>query len=156
MFKGLLAALQSTVFQLSYAPLKFQLCLRLLMFILLFSNCWIKLAFSDMIYKNMCACGRHSFVNPSVTTILRPLVRIPSSPSMLYNLKLNCDVKRTKINKKRLGWPIFLKKLCALWGVEPRDARWKGKQTQWSMRTGLPSFENLILYTQMITKEGGC
>ena len=59
---------------------------------------------SEMLYK---ISGHHSSVVLSVPTILRPRVRIPSTPSMLFfNLyRWNCiwNEKRTKINKKRPG-----------------------------------------------------
>ena len=46
--------------------------------------------------------GRLSSVDPSETTILQSPVRIPSTTSTLqfFNLNLNCNVKRTKINKE--------------------------------------------------------
>ena len=47
-------------------------------------------------------CGRHSSVDLSMPTILRPWVLIPSTTSMLYSIrKANCDVKRTNVNRKR-------------------------------------------------------
>ena len=47
-------------------------------------------------------CGRHSSVDLSMPTILRPWVLIPSTTSMLYSIrKVNCDVKRTNVNRKR-------------------------------------------------------
>ena len=65
-----------------------------------------------MLYK---ISGRHSSVVLSVPTILRPRVRIPSSPSMLFfNLyRWNCiwNEKRTKINKKRPGLAHIWKRL---------------------------------------------
>ena len=54
---------------------------------------------------------RHSSVDSSAPSILPPRVRVPSTPSMLfliYICHLNWNVKGTKINKKRPGWPIFL------------------------------------------------
>ena len=50
--------------------------------------------------------GRHSSVNPSGPTILRPRVQIQSTISML------CDVKRMKIkNERDRNWPNFFKKV---------------------------------------------
>ena len=44
----------------------------------------------------------------SLPTILRPRVRIPSTPSTLFfNLYWNCNEKRMKINKKRPGLAHF-------------------------------------------------
>ena len=55
-------------------------------------------------------CGRHSSMVLSAPTILRPRVRISSSPSMLFfNLYWNCIEKRTKINKKEAGIGPFLR-----------------------------------------------
>ena len=55
--------------------------------------------------------GRHSSVVLSAPTILWPWVRIPSTPSNLLSVCIicNCNEKRTKINKKRLGLAHFLK-----------------------------------------------
>ena len=47
----------------------------------------------------------HSSVVSSMSTILRPRVRFPSTPSThFFNLYWNCNEKRTKINKRRLGF----------------------------------------------------
>ena len=50
----------------------------------------------------------HGSLVSSATTILWLQVRIPSTPLKLFNLYYwSCNEKRTKINKKRPGWPIF-------------------------------------------------
>ena len=50
---------------------------------------------------------RHSSPDLSVPSILLPQVRVPSTPSLLLSFKVFvlffCHVKRTKINKKRMG-----------------------------------------------------
>ena len=67
--------------------------------------------------------GRHCSVVSSVPTILRPQVRIPSTPSMLFFnfYYCNCNQKRTKINQK---WPFL----------------------QTKKRPGLPHFFNLLKF----------
>ena len=60
--------------------------------------------------KNRKVGCRHSSADSSALSILPPRVRVPSTPSMLFSIyicHLNWNVKRTKINKKRPGWPIF-------------------------------------------------
>ena len=51
--------------------------------------------------------GRHSSMDPSVTTILRPRVRIPSTSSTLPFFNFNCYAERTKINKRGRDWHIL-------------------------------------------------
>ena len=60
--------------------------------------------------------GRHSSMVSSVSTILRPWVRIPSTQSMLFfNLYYwNCIEKITKINNRGRDWPSFFKKRSVL------------------------------------------
>ena len=41
-------------------------------------------------------CGHHSSAVSSAPTILRPQVRIPSTPSMLFQFVFDCDVKGRK------------------------------------------------------------
>ena len=65
--------------------------------------------------KNIGQGCRHSSVDSSVPSILPPRVRVPSTPSMLFQLilfklyicHLNWNVKRTKIYKKRPGLAHF-------------------------------------------------
>ena len=73
--------------------------------------------------------NRHSSVVSSAPSILRPQVRIPSTPSMhFFNLYRNCNDKRTKINKKRQGLAHFLKKR-----VELRLAKICATKDLWSI-----------------------
>ena len=59
----------------------------------------------------------NSSVDSSAPSILPPRVRVPSTPSMLFQFilfklyicQLNSNVKRTKINKKEAGITPFLK-----------------------------------------------
>ena len=60
-------------------------------------------------YEEQCSHKNwiHSFVVSSAPTILQPWVRIPSTPSTLFSI---CDVKKTKINEKEVGFGPYLKK----------------------------------------------
>ena len=56
------------------------------------------------IKQRVCDEGLHSTVDPSVPTILRPWVRIPSTTFTFFRLNYCCwIVKRTIMNKNRLG-----------------------------------------------------
>ena len=51
---------------------------------------------------------RNSSVNSSVPSKLLPRVQVPSTPSKLLSIYIDlCHMEKTKINKKRPGWPIF-------------------------------------------------
>ena len=55
-------------------------------------------------------CGRHSSVVSSAPTILRPRVRIPSTPSMLFQFVIDFWCEKDKNKWKRGGdWPMFKK-----------------------------------------------
>ena len=56
--------------------------------------------------------GLHSLVDPSVLTILRPRVRIPSIPSMLFQFVT--DVKKTKNKQKEAGIGKILQNTCII------------------------------------------
>ena len=51
-------------------------------------------------------------MDPSVSTILQPRVRSPSTTSTLFNLYLICYEKRTKKNKRRPGLANLYKEYC--------------------------------------------
>ena len=56
------------------------------------------------IKQRVCNEGLHSTVDPSVPTILRPWVRIPSTTFTFFRLNYCCWIlKRTIMNKNRLG-----------------------------------------------------
>ena len=59
--------------------------------------------------------GRHSSMVLSAPTILRPGLNPKHTIYAFFNLYWNCNKKRTKINKKRQDWPIFLKTLVYHW-----------------------------------------
>ena len=76
--------------------------------------------------------SRHSSVVSSAPTILRPWVRIPSTPSMLFSICItywNCNEKRTKINKKRPGLAHLKKSVMV---VARKARKWFGMMMVWA------------------------
>ena len=71
-----------------------------------------KLLFFKIEHKVNQVGGRHSSVVSSAPTILQPRVRIPSTPSMLFQFVLLKLYRENNENKQKRGldWPIFKKK----------------------------------------------
>ena len=70
--------------------------------------------------KKIILCGRHSSVVSSAPTILRPQVRIPSTPSKLFSICIIEIVIETKINKKRPGLAHLKKRLFCLQNIDEK------------------------------------
>ena len=82
---------------------------------------------SYLLLKNQSEGGRHSSVVSSAPTILRPRVRIPSTPSMLFQFVIDLWCKKDE-NKRKRGrdWPMFLR-------IKVSNSRWyKGKELEQS------------------------
>ena len=69
--------------------------------------------------------GRHSSVDPSEPTNLRPRCRVPSKKISAFSILILIvgNVKRTKINQKRSGLAQFLYKIFSITSVHWNDEK---------------------------------
>ena len=68
------------------------------------------LIFRNLITRQKILGGRHCSVVSSAPTILRPWVRIPSTPSMLFSICIEIVMRKNKNKQKEAGIGPFFKK----------------------------------------------
>ena len=92
----------------------------------------------ESLFQDSFSSGHHSSVVSSAPTILRPRVRIPSTPSMLFSICIEIVTrKRTKINKRGRDWPIFKRFLFLFWMFSEKTV---------SLVCTLPSYISVFSY----------